>query len=47
MDWIIGLSTGQNALLVKEKENPSEKIQRNIARGTTDPWVDNITGGTL
>ena len=22
-------------------------LQENIARGTTDPWVDTITGGTL
>ena len=22
-------------------------IDENIARGTTDPWVDTITGGTL
>ena len=21
--------------------------EKNIARGTTDPWVDTITGGTL
>ena len=25
----------------------SAKITKNIARGTTDPWVDTITGGTL
>ena len=27
--------------------NMETKTKANIARGTTDPWVDTITGGTL
>ena len=32
---------------ILQQKNFAPDYKKNIARGTTDPWVDTITGGTL
>ena len=53
----VQISYNDDEILQLKKTFPSHQVcmmimsliitVRNIARGTTDPWVDTITGGTL